>query len=106
MRVVSHMYSIHPAASVAWRPATSAANLVAHIARALRHWMRHSSARRMAGCLLLGHERWTAMNGDWTCMRCGKVKCLEVRMFPASGSDSQCVPDPLPKFDRSARRAA
>ena len=94
MRAVSQIHRIHPAAGVAWRPATSAADIV----RTLRHWMRHSTARRTAACFLLGHERWTAMNGDWTCMRCGKVKLLEVPTCPASAAAPRSEMSALPRF--------
>ena len=96
MRAMSHMHSIHPVA--AWRPATSVADFTAHIVRTLRHWMRHSTACRTAACLLPGHERWTAMNGDWTCMRCGKIKRLEVPTFRPSAEVPRSEMSTLPRF--------
>ena len=94
MRAMSHIHSIHPVAGAAWRPATSVADFAAHIARTLRHRIRHSAACRTAACLLAGHEKWTAMSGDWACMRCGKVKRLEVPNFPASPETTA-----LPRFN-------
>ena len=98
MRALSQIHTFRPAAAIPWRPATSATDVAAPIVRTLRHWMRHATARRTAACLLLGHERWTAMNGDWTCMRCGKVKCLEVPTFPASPEVLRSEMSALPRF--------
>ncbi len=98
MRAVSHLHSIHPVAGSAWRPARSATDVAAHIVERLRHWMRHSTARQTAACLLLGHEKWTAMNGDWTCMRCGKLKRLECAAFAESPETLRSEMSALPRF--------
>ena len=41
-------------------------------------------AWRTAVCVISGHEKWTTRSGDWTCMRCGKVKFVDFPTFPAS----------------------
>ena len=90
MRPLGQILKFPPAAGVAWRPATSATDMAAPNVRTLRHRVRHSTARRTAACLFFGHEKWTALSGDWTCMRCGKVKCLEVPIRSETSA--------LPKF--------
>ena len=98
MRAVSQIHRIHPAAGVAWRPATSASDIVAPLGRAFRRWKRHSTVWRTAVCVVFGHEKWTTMSGDWACMRCGKVKCLEVPTFPASSEVRRSEMSALPRF--------
>ena len=51
------------------QPAASYATVVGRWlnSRTPRAWTRKT-------CLLFGHEKWIGLDGDWTCMRCGKVK--------------------------------
>ena len=94
MRAASQIYRIHPARGVAWTPQTSVTDIAVRWGRALRRWKRHSTAWRTGVCVISGHERWTTRSGDWTCMRCGKVKRLEVPNFPASPETTA-----LPRFN-------
>ena len=75
MRATGQTYRFHAPVAKAWKPVPAKPDLPPALVQALRQWTRPRTVWQKLECAVSGHEKWTTPNGDWACMRCGKIRC-------------------------------